>query len=281
MKSSQNTEYLNRINIVCDYIEKNLCNAFTLDELSSVSGFSKYHFHRIFSGYMNETLYNYITRLKLERAVGELIMLPQKDVTDIALDYGFADSAAFARAFKKLYSMSATQYRKAFSKISKEGKIQTGYNQSIKTKKRRFDYMDVKCNVEVKTIEPMTTAYLRHIGTYEELGRQFKGMIGRLMGWAGAKGLLDEKTKLLAIYHDNPNITEEDKLKTSICVTVPEGTKVDEEIGSLEIAGGEYAIAHFEIDDKDAAAQHSMSLRITPYSKYTQMIRHSTRKEST
>ena len=117
--------------------------------------------------------------------------------------------------------------------------------------------MEAKCNVEVKAIEPMTAAYLRHIGTYEELGRKFKGMIARIVQWAGGKGLLDEKTKLLAIYHDNPNITEEDKLKTSICVTVPKGTKVDEEIGSLEISGGKYAIAHFEIDDNEAAAQHS------------------------
>jgi len=105
----------------------------------------------------------------------------------------------------------------------------------------------------------MTVAYLRHIGTYEELGIVFKPMIGRLMEWAQSKGELNENTRLLAVYHDNPNITDEDKLKTSICVTVAEDTKTQGDIGKMEIAGGEYAIGHFEINDADAALEHGQA----------------------
>lgn len=42
-------EYISRINLVQDYIEKNINNVFQLEELAEISGFSKYHFHRIFN----------------------------------------------------------------------------------------------------------------------------------------------------------------------------------------------------------------------------------------
>ncbi|MBZ0966958.1 AraC family transcriptional regulator, partial [Clostridioides difficile] len=41
-------EYLNRICKVQDYIEEHLHEPLSLDELSNIAGFSKFHFHRIF-----------------------------------------------------------------------------------------------------------------------------------------------------------------------------------------------------------------------------------------
>lgn len=59
----------------------------------AASGFSKYHFHRIFGSIMNETLYGYSVRQKLERAAGCLLFAPHKTITEIALDLGFNDPA--------------------------------------------------------------------------------------------------------------------------------------------------------------------------------------------
>ena len=39
-------------------------------------------------------------------------------------------------------------------------------------------------------------------------------------------------------------------IRTSVCITVPEDTQVDGEVGKMTIPGGSYAIGHFEIDDK-------------------------------
>ncbi len=94
-------EYISRMNLVQDYIEKNIGNVFTLEELSAVSGFSKYHFHRLFGSIVNETLYSYIVRQRLERSLSALLYTPKKSITEIALDFGFSDSAMFARSFKK------------------------------------------------------------------------------------------------------------------------------------------------------------------------------------
>jgi len=51
--------------------------------------------------------------------------------------------------------------------------------------------------------------------------RPFQGVAGafeRLMRWAGPRGLIRfPETKVLAVYHDNPDITETDKLRSSAC----------------------------------------------------------------
>ena len=56
------------------------------------------------------------------------------------------------------------------------------------------------------------------------------------------------ETKLLFVYHDDPKLTDDEKLRTSICLTVPQNTSVDGEIGEMNISGGKYAVARFEIN---------------------------------
>ncbi|MCK5076904.1 MAG: helix-turn-helix transcriptional regulator, partial [Calditrichia bacterium] len=50
------SEYIASINRVIDYIEKNLDKNLTLDTLSDVANFSRFHFHRIFSAIVGETI---------------------------------------------------------------------------------------------------------------------------------------------------------------------------------------------------------------------------------
>ena len=55
-------EYVNRIHKVQDYIEQHLDNVPTIEELSLVAGFSKYHFSRIFQAILHEPLAHYVHR---------------------------------------------------------------------------------------------------------------------------------------------------------------------------------------------------------------------------
>lgn len=249
-------EYMSRINIVQDYIDHNISKAFTLEELSHVSGFSKYHFHRIFAGMMNETLYHFINRQKLEKAANCLLYIPYRSVTDIALDFGFADSAMFARSFKKHYGMSATEYRNAYRKNRKAVKPLSAYNEG-NTNDWRKNNMKVDCKVEVVDIPELTVVYLRHVGSYAELGEKFQDMIGRLFAWGSSHRVMQPGvTKLLTVYHDNPEFTEDDKRRTSICLTVPEDTQPDGDFGKTTIPAGKYAIGHFSLYNGE---QHSQA----------------------
>ena len=74
---------------------------------------------------------------------------------------------------------------------------------------------------------------------------------------------------MLGVYHDNPEITDEDKLRTSACITVPPDTTVDGEVGKMTIPGGKFAVAHFEIDaDQYEAAWNTLMGHWLPDSGY-------------
>lgn len=267
-------EYTARINRAIDYIEKNIGDGdLTLKKLSSVAGFSPFHFHRIFAGMMGETLNQFIQRVRVEKAAMMLASNPKKNMTEIAFDCGYSGSAQFSRAFREKFGKTPTQWRKEGTYSGsmtggKDDKSNICKNESnsckINSRKRKEftekgGYDDEKNgrrlqmnsirpqSIEVKKFPEMTVAYVRHVGPYKGDAPLFEKLIGRICSWAVSRELLRPDTKLIAVYHDNPDVTEEGKLRMSICLTVPENTKVDSEIGKMKIDGGAYAVAHFEI----------------------------------
>ncbi len=256
-------EYLGRINRVMDYIDSHLDRAFSLEELADVACFSRFHFHRIFSYTVGETLGDYIRRIRLERAGSFLVQHPKDSITTVSLDCGFSSPSSFARAFKERFGMSATEWReggwrrsklcKARSKVeqtdSKGGEAAEGglsYPQWRKTKPGRIEMSKLRYKVEVKEMPELEVAYIRHIGAYNQIGEAMQ----RLFKWAGARGLLRfPETLTLAVYRDDTKTTETEKLRSDACIIVPTGTKVDGEVGLMTIPGGKFAVGHFEIDE--------------------------------
>lgn len=261
-------EYISRINRVIDYIESNIDKDLSLEKLASVANFSRFHFHRIFRAIMGETLNRYIQRIRIERAALQLINNPKKTITEIAFDCGFSGSAPFARAFKDFFKMSASQWRlkgnpyesnmgkidskdgKAISKIRQDFEVSSYYIDSV-NQNRIWRITMVKkpdFNVEIKDMPELNVAYVRHIGPYKGNNELFEELFNRLMGWAGPRDLLRfPETQVLAVYHDDPKVTDEARLRTSVCITVPKNTPVDGEVGYMTVPGGKYATARFEL----------------------------------
>lgn len=108
--------------------------------------------------------------------------------------------------------------------------------------------MEQNKSVEVKELPQMTVAYIRHTGPYQGNEKLFENLWNRLFAWAGPRGLIGGPLfNMLIIYHDDPNVTSEDKLRMSVCITVPPATKVDGEVGKMEIDGGTYVVARFVV----------------------------------
>ena len=259
-------EYKSRINRVFDYIEKNIEKQLDLEELASVANFSKYHFHRIFQGMVGETPYQFILRLRLEKAASILLSNPKKSVTDIAIETGFADLSNFSKNFKMFFQVSASQWRK--NNVCQQSNINSNNNQiesnlrkaenqssmyfcsESKTIKWRTN-MKLNKSVEVKELPKMTVAYIRYTGAYKGDSKLFERLWNKLFSWAGPRGLTQQPDlKSLVLYHDDPNITEADKLRLSVCISVPKDTKVEGEVGKLTIEGGKYLIARFELNEQ-------------------------------
>ncbi len=254
-------EYLNRINRVIDYIENNLDKDMTLDELADISCFSRFHFNRLFSSLMGETLFQFIQRLRLEKAAFKLCTEKDTPIIDIALDLGFSNSSSFSKSFNNNFKMSPSNWRKNSNTRQLESNkrkefqtklLYTNYSKSENVWSYQMNKKEIK--VEVKEVEKMTVVYVRHVGPYAGDSELFGRLFDKLFKWAGPRGLINfPETKSISIYHDNPEITDKDKLRLSVCITVPSETEVDGDIGKMEIPKGLYAIGHFEIDPSEYA----------------------------
>ncbi len=251
----QKEEYIFRINKVIDYIDSNIESELTLEDISRIANFSPFHFHRIFKSIVGESLNKYIQRIRIEKAASQLIYYPTKSITEIAYDCGFSSSQFFARVFKEYFTISARDWRAKHLKNSKKIHINSKKIEEISipsdyhlVENKQRDKILIQSTVEVKTIPDMYLAYIRHIGSYKGDANLFKKLFSKLFKWAYARDLMNlPETKVIALYNDNPSITDENKLRTMVCITIPEDTKVDRDVGKMKLIGGKYAVAHFEL----------------------------------
>lgn len=246
-------EYIRRIHKVQDYIELNLGRSLSIEELSNAAGFSKYHFSRIFQGILHEPLAHYVNRIRMERALFLLAHRADKNMTDIAYELGFTDSAVFSRAFKNYHSISPREYRKEYSTNCKESFLLSEYNKDTAMKEWVSNPFPVTGQITLENLKEKQVAYVRHTGTYETLAKEYVNLIQTLFTHAKKQHLLGEgQNWVLAMYHDNPEFTEASQFRTSLCLTVPEDIRILEDtiLGSMKLEGGLYAVGHFLIQQE-------------------------------
>lgn len=91
-----------------EFIEANIKEKLTPEVVASNVGYSYYHFCRVFQACMDTPVMEYIRKRRLSLAAVELFR--GKKIIDIAVDYGFETHSGFAKAFRKEYGYSPTQY---------------------------------------------------------------------------------------------------------------------------------------------------------------------------
>lgn len=100
---------------ILNYIEKNHAEKLTLDILSKKTGYSKYHFSRLFKEITGFSLTDHLNNVRCEAARKRLI--ESKDtITQIYTECGFNNSSHFANIFRNRYGLSPHEYRQKFSK---------------------------------------------------------------------------------------------------------------------------------------------------------------------
>lgn len=243
-------EYIRRIHKVQDYIEQHSGQPLSIEELSNAAGFSKYHFSRIFQSMIHEPLAHYVNRIRMESALFLLAHRADKNITDIAYELGFTDSAVFSRAFKNYHGISPREYRNEYSKNCKDSFLLSEYNKDTAKKEWAGNPFPVTGQITITNLEEKQVVYVRHTGTYETLAKEYTNLIQMLFAYAKKQQLLvDGQNWVLAIYHDNPEFGEESQFRTSLCLTVPDNLQVKEDgiLGVMKLEEGRYAVGHFKI----------------------------------
>ncbi|MEK3934307.1 AraC family transcriptional regulator [Sporosarcina sp. FSL W7-1349] len=99
-----------------EWIEENLQRDIQLADVAHFSGYSKFHFHRMFQSVLNRSVDQYIRTRRLAAAAVLLIHSDER-ILDIAFHTLFNSQEAFSRAFKKVYHLAPGEYRRLMRSV--------------------------------------------------------------------------------------------------------------------------------------------------------------------
>jgi len=95
--------------LACSYMEDNLGENFTLDDLGRAVGVSRFHFSRLFRVSTGQSPMGYSLRLRIERAK-EMLLQGDRKICEIAMELGFFDQSHFSRTFRRMTGVSPGEY---------------------------------------------------------------------------------------------------------------------------------------------------------------------------
>jgi AraC family transcriptional regulator len=234
-----------------------LDHALELQALARKAALSPFHFHRVFRGMLGETPLELQRRLRLERAAFRLAH-DEEPVTRIALEAGYETHESFTRAFRAAYGRSPSEFR--LGAPAAEGRCVRPYSTALQARSG-IHYQptpsplegivrmkgDDNMNVELKTLNELRLATVRHVGPYNRISEAF----ARLGDVVGPAGLIGPESQMLALYHDDPETTPLAELRSDAAVTVPEGKPIPQELVEQRLPGGLYAcVRHVGSYDK-------------------------------
>ena len=94
-------------------------------------------------------------------------------------------------------------------------------------------------NVDNVDLAERRVATVAHVGPHNQIGEAFE----RLGAIAAAAGLFDQPgcPEMVAVYHDDPEVTPPEALRADAGVVIREGARMPEGLGDLRLPGGRYA----------------------------------------
>lgn len=110
VKQNKQKEYIEKFVSITDYIKIHCNEEISLDDIAEMSGFSKYHFSRLFREYTGTSYYKYLNQKRIEFAE-QLLLDPDVNITEAAVRSGFNSISAFIRMFKQIKGCTPTEFR--------------------------------------------------------------------------------------------------------------------------------------------------------------------------
>jgi AraC family transcriptional regulator len=256
MRPRESTQiYRRRVNRVIDHITAHLTEPLPIVKMARLAHFSPFHFHRVFRSIVGEPLHAFVRRLRLEKAVFQMLHGPKATLTAIALCSGFASSSDFSRAFKQTYGFSPRGFSRdrllQDSKIRQDlmanalygfGKLPDGRNPD------RF-------RVRLVDRPAQRIAYERVIGSFD--WQKLLAGFDRLMAWGQRHGLAPG-AQLIGMSLDDPDITPMKKYRFDWCLVLPLGHIADDDVNVGLIPANRFAVVRCkgDIHKEERALRH-------------------------
>lgn len=203
-----------------EYIDAHPGETGDVEFLSELANISPFHFHRVMSSYLGESVSAYVRRRTLERAALRML-LDGASVTASGALAGYSSSSAFARAFRRQFGLSPR-----------------GLAQRMHAR-RASSAPWLPNGLEFRTLPAQEMLALRRYGPQQSAAPA---------AWAALKAMLDNGAdgssfNLVGIPCDSPELTPSGKRRYDACVDVtlpPHG-----ELVRKRLAAGDYAVFQF------------------------------------
>lgn len=232
-------DYVERVNRAIDHVVSDLRRPLKLADVARAAHFSPCHFHRIFKSVVGETLHDFVTRQRLERALFLMSHAPGRSLTDVALDCGFASSSDFSRSFKRRHGVPPSAFdvaafrderRAEFDRVVAE---QTeGFTIGPLTPGENPDGFEVR----LRRLPARTVAYRRVLDSFRDGAAA--AACAQLVAWAEARDLADGQW--LGYMWDDPEIVALADCRYDVAVEVddvqPEGDVGRYDFGPMQVA---------------------------------------------
>ena len=98
------------VNRAMAYMKQHCAEKLTLQDVADACYVSQWHLSKLLNRSSGKSFYDILNALRVD-AAKELLADPSLRIGDISEMVGYADSAHFARVFKKLTGLSANEYR--------------------------------------------------------------------------------------------------------------------------------------------------------------------------
>lgn len=100
-----------QVNRVTDFIQAHLSQDLSLESLAQQTGFSSYHFARLFRHTTGESPHHFVLRQRIARA-RRLLQESDAPLAHVALESGFANQSHFTQVFKRHLGLTPLAYRR-------------------------------------------------------------------------------------------------------------------------------------------------------------------------
>ena len=101
-----------------DFIEQNIGEKISVEALAATVAIGKRTLERRFKLATNNTVLEYIQRVKIESAKRSFEN-SRKNMNEVMFDVGYTDSKAFRSTFRKITGLTPVEYRNKYNKMAK------------------------------------------------------------------------------------------------------------------------------------------------------------------
>ena len=234
-KITTSRTHYEQINLALEYIQSNFSTYITAEELATISGYSIFHFHRIFKEITGESVNDYIKNTRLEKASNLLLYNQHKNIETIANDVGFSTGTGFSAAFKKRFGSTPKEWRKG------------GYELNPLKASKDISVLELDEEIEIAnpTIvnrEILPIIYMRVYGYKSDMSEVWN----KLQAWGEAHDIFDEPHKFIGLFHNHPSFIPYDKARYLACINTSKNIFRSGAVGRCRIFDGKFAKFSFQ-----------------------------------